>query len=71
MIARWHLFFAFTVCCTGIASAADIQFDTAKIEEAAAAKGALNKDEGVFKIASSIAFQNFSYVNSRPSESRS
>jgi hypothetical protein len=50
MIARWHLFFAFTVCCTGIASAADIQFDTAKIEEAAAAKGALNKDEGVFKV---------------------
>ena len=34
----------------GAVSAADFDLDTAKIEEAAGAKGMLNKDEGVFKV---------------------
>ena len=35
---------------SGAVSAADFDLDTAKIEEAAGAKGMLNKDEGVFKV---------------------
>ena len=35
---------------SGAVQAEDFKLDTAKIEEAAGAKGMLNKDEGVFKV---------------------
>ena len=38
------------VCISGAVPAAEFKLDTAKIEEAAGAKGTLNKDEGVFKV---------------------
>src|SRR6266704_2356 len=39
------------VACSSLAAAAEpFALDSAKIEEAAGAKGSLNKDEGVFKV---------------------
>jgi hypothetical protein len=39
------------ICCSAISRAAEpFKLDAAKIEEAAGAKGMLNKDEGVFKV---------------------
>ncbi len=45
------LIVSISICCSSIASAAEpFKLDAAKIEEAAGAKGTLNKDEGVFKV---------------------
>ena len=45
------LIVSISICCSSIASAAEpFKLDAAKIEEAAGAKGTLNKEEGVFKV---------------------
>jgi len=49
-ISAQVLFAIFCACASGAVLAADFKLDTAKIEEAAGAKGMLNKDEGVFKV---------------------
>jgi hypothetical protein len=50
MKVRSHLFFVLAIYCVRSAAAADFQLDTAKIDEAAGAKGTLNASEGVFKV---------------------
>lgn len=44
------LFFVLASCCTSFVAAAEFRLSTAKIEEAAGAKGTLNSEEGVFKV---------------------
>ena len=50
MKTRLYLFLVFAIGSAGLAAAAEFKLDSAKIEEAAGAKGTLNADEGVFKV---------------------
>jgi hypothetical protein len=45
-----YLFVVLAICCANLAAAAEFRLSAAKIEEAAGAKGALNSEEGVFKV---------------------